>query len=198
MKTCIDVGANYGQEMEEFLLEGFIVYAFEPVPRLIEHLKTYFKNYEGFRPVPMAADIENHWTIFRENTTTACSSIYEFAPNVAEKWHEEERIDFVTVDRYPVMTIRLDTFMNIYNIGEVDYLWIDAQGNDFNVLRSLGERIKDVKEGKCEAALATDLYTNTDNKATSIIIWLREHGFICNLVPHNHKNEADIYFKRPC
>lgn len=203
---CFDVGANFGQELEEFLKAGFTVYAFEPVPRLIEHLKTHFKGYGGFRPVPLAVDIENRWVEFKENPTTACSSIYEFAPDVAAKWSAvahnwnpdvlEQRVDFVTTDRYPVMTTRLDTFMATYKIDHVDYLWVDAQGNDFNVLRSLGDRIRDVKKGQVEAAYHVDLYDNEDNKATDIAAWLNQRGFNCNIVPHPHQNEADVYFER--
>lgn len=204
--VCIDVGANYGQELEFFLVQGYTVYAFEPIPKLCEHLKENFKKYEGYRPVPLAVDIENRWVQFKESNRAACSSIYEFTPNIANLWQTvaddnqgkiEQRTDFVTVDRYPVMTIRLDTFMTAYNIDKVDYLWIDAQGNDFNVLRSCGNRIKDIVAGQCEAALNLDLYSNTDNKTEDIVNWLLQQGFSnCEIKPHDHKNEAEIFFKR--
>lgn len=198
--VCIDVGANFGQELEEFLKAGYTVYAFEPVPRAVEHLKTHFKGYEGFRPVPLAVDIENRWVQFKENPTVACSSMYEFTPDIMRSWDEGGgvvRNDFVTVDRYPVMTTRLDTFMNTYNVGHVDYLWVDAQGNDFNVLLSLGERVKDIEKGQVEAAMNLNLYTGPDNSVNSIALWLRQNGFEVKIVPHHHKNEADIFFERP-
>ena len=203
---CIDVGVNYGQELESFLTKGYIVYAFEPVPKLQVPLKEKFKKYDGYRPVPLVADIENRWVNFNESNETACSSIYEFTPNVAELWKTvaqqsnnaiEHRTDFVITDRYKVMAIRLDTFMEIYSIDKVDYLWIDAQGNDFNVLRSCGDRIKDIKSGQCEAALNLDLYTNIDNKAEDIVNWLQQQGFSnYTIKPHPHKNEADVFFER--
>lgn len=86
--------------------------------------------------------------------------------------------------------------MSAYNISHIDYLWIDAQGNDFRVLQSLGDRISDVKQGRCEVALEVNLYSNVDNTHTSVVAWLEQHGFEAKIEPHGHRKEADILFKR--
>jgi len=195
-KIVFEVGANKGIDTARFLEEGSIVYAFEPTPELILELKNKFKVHLGYMPVPLAVDLENRWTTFNiaGSSDWGCSSIHEFNPNIHQEWGG--RPDFNTTDQCRVMTIRLDTFMNIYNIPHINYLWIDAQGNDFRVLQSLGDRIKDVREGRCEVALEVNLYTGVDNTHTSVCSWLEQHGFSTKIEPHGHRKEADILFKK--
>lgn len=197
MKTVIEVGANRGTDTERwFKDQNNIVYAFEPTPELILFLKEKFKDQENFNLIPAAVDIENSWKWFNiaGNRDWGCSSLYDFNPNIQELW--PKRPDFVVTDRCKVLTMRLDTFMDTYKIKSVDYLWIDAQGNDFLVLQSLGKRISDIKEGKCEAALTVDLYTNSENKVEVIQPWLEKRGFVCEITPDKRHKEADIHFKR--
>jgi FkbM family methyltransferase len=195
-KILVEVGANLGNDTERFLQDGFLVYAFEPTPELNLHLKNRFKDRPGYMPIPMAVDLENRWTTFNiaGSADWGCSSIHEFNPNIHQEW--EGRPDFNTTDRCRVMTIRLDTFMNTYNIPHINYLWIDAQGNDFRVLQSLGDRIKDVNYGRCEVALDVNLYSNVDNTHTSVVAWLEQHGFNAVVKPHIHNKEADVLFKK--
>lgn len=192
----IEVGANLGTDTENFLRQGSTVYAFEPTPELNLQLKNKFKTHPGYMPVPLAVDIENRWTEFNiaGSAGWGCSSIHEFNPNIHQEWMG--RPDFNTTDRCRVMTIRLDTFMNTYGISKVDYLWIDAQGNDFRVLQSLGDRISDIQMGRCEVALEVNLYSNVDNTHTSVSNWLKEHGFKVEVQPHHHFKEADVLFTR--
>jgi hypothetical protein len=97
------------------------------------------------------------------------------------------------------MTMRLDTFLDLYNINEVDYLWIDAQGNDFKVLQSLGSRIASIKEGKCEATFEVALYKEASNHAYDIKQWLESHNFECwfgGIYPVPVQHEVDVHFRR--
>lgn len=194
IRIVFEVGANKGTDTGRFISEGSMVYAFEPTPELNLELKNKFRDNPLYMPVPLAVDLENRWTVFNiaGSSDWGCSSIHEFNPNIHQEWGG--RPDFNTTDRCRVMTIRLDTFMNVYNIPHIDYLWIDAQGNDFRVLQSLGDRIKDVREGRCEVALEVNLYSNVDNTHTSVIAWLEQHGFATKVEPHGHRKEADILF----
>lgn len=196
MGTIIEVGANSGSDTQNFLSMGHVVYSFEPTPELILHLQQRFKNIETFHLAPMAVDIEEGWARFNiaGGGDWGCSSLYNFTPNIHEKW--AGRPDFLMTDQVTVMKIRLDTFMDIYGIDRVDYLWIDAQGNDFRVLQSLGDRIDDIFEGKCEGAYTVDLYTDTDNSVHSISKWLQDRGFETTISPDNVGKEADVHFRR--
>jgi len=94
------------------------------------------------------------------------------------------------------MTIRLDTFLELYDINHIDYLWIDAQGSDFNVLQSLGNKIRIVKEGKCEGSERVNLYKNIDNNSRNIAQYLQQHGFSTLIQPIGLGQESDIHFKK--
>lgn len=196
MGIVIEVGANYGTDTMNFLNNGDSVYAFEPTPELILHLQSKFKSNPNFHLVPMAADIENGWAQFNiaGGGDWGCSSLYDFTPDIHDKW--QGRPDFNMTDSVTVMKIRLDTFMNLYNIQTVDYLWIDAQGNDFRVLQSLGDRVSDIINGKCEGAYTVDLYDGTINDVRIIKSWLNEQGFKTRIQPDNVGKEADVHFWR--
>jgi hypothetical protein len=95
-----------------------------------------------------------------------------------------------------VQTIRLDTFILENGIEKIDYLWVDAQGNDFKVLKSLGDKIDIVLKGKCEGAYTVDLYKTDENRVEDIVSWLQSNKFSCNVIPDNVGKEADIHFSR--
>ena len=196
-KVIVEVGANYGNDTANFLSdENNDVWAFEPTPELIDHLQNRFKNNKRFHLVGKAVDIDEGKKIFNiaGSGDWGCSSLYEFTEDIHEKW--QGRPDFNITHRVEVETIRLDTFINQNNINKIDYLWIDAQGNDFRVLKSLGNKIDIVVEGKCEGAYTVDLYKTTENKVQDIVKWLQEKGFNCNVIPDNVNKEADVHFKR--
>jgi len=64
-----------------------------------------------------------------------------------------------------VPTTRLDSFLDASGIAQVDYLKIDAQGADFLVIRSAGNRLKDVRKIKLEVTTTpTQLYVGGATK----------------------------------
>ena len=200
MKTIIEVGTKDGYDTHRFLLDpDNLVYSFEPTPELQVFLQNKFRGHIGYKNlnlIPAAVDIKDGFTQFNIAAVEdwGCSSLNEFSDN---RFNDFPGRDIRTTHSVKVMTIRLDTFMSIHNIKEVDYLWIDAQGSDFNVLKGLGDRITDIKEGKCESAYAADLYKNSNNKTNDIVKWLTAKGFNCTInIESRERKEADIHFKR--
>lgn len=196
MKTKIEVGANWGGDTQSLAADGSVVYAFEPTPSLADHLRNRFKDNSNVHIVEKAVDEHDGVAEFNIAGTGdwGCSSLYEFSEDIHSKWNG--RPDFHFTDRCEVETIRLDTFIQQNEIDSIDYLWIDAQGNDFNVLKSLGYFINRVKAGKCEGSYTVDLYQGTNNNVNDIEIWLESNGFKCTIIPDNVNKEADIHFKR--
>jgi FkbM family methyltransferase len=198
MKSVIvEVGANYGNDTENFVNNtNNEVWAFEPTPELIEHLLKRFEGRDNFNLIGKAVDTEETVRTFNiaGSRDWGCSSLYEFAEDIHEKW--EGRPDFQVTHTAEVETIRLDTFINQNKIQRIDYLWIDAQGNDFRVLKSLGDKIDIVVKGKCEGAYTVDLYKTQENRVEDIVAWLQSNGFVCNVVPDGVNKEADVHFVR--
>lgn len=197
MRTVVEVGANWGGDTAKFAKEkNTRVFAFEPTPELFEHLSNTYSSYNRVTILPYAVDEEEGNAIFNIAGTGdwGCSSLYSFDPEIHDKW--EGRPDFHFTNQVTVQKIRLDNFIDEYAIDSIDYLWIDAQGNDFRVLKSLGEKVSIVKEGKCEGAYTVDLYINTENHVNDISSWLNENGFKYKIVPDNVGKEADVHFWR--
>ncbi len=198
MKTIIEVGTKDGYDTYVFLKDpDNIVYTFEPTPELQVYIQNKFRghiNYKNLNLIPAAVDIKDGFSQFNIAAIEdwGCSSLNEFSEDVNKTFPGR---DIRMTHSVKVMTMRLDTFMSIHNIAEVDYLWIDAQGSDFNVLKSLGDRITDVKAGKCESAYAYDLYKNSNNNTVDIVKWLENYGFKCTVeVDANTGKEADVHF----
>lgn len=196
MKTVIEVGANWGGDTERLATKNTIVYAFEPTPQLVDHLIDKFKNNNNVHIIDAAVDEEEGSAIFNIAGTAdwGCSSLYSFTEDIHEKW--KGRPDFHFTDTCIVNKVRLDSFIEDYKIDSVDYLWIDAQGNDFKVLKSLGDKVSLIKEGKCEGSYTVDLYQDTNNNVEDIVKWLEDKGFECKIIPDNVGKEADVHFKR--
>jgi FkbM family methyltransferase len=179
MKTILDIGANDGKEtFERANQNDCIVYAFEPAWELLsKYLWPMALQAQNLRIIPFAVDIENSFKTFNVagNGDWGCSSLHEFSDDLETKW--PGRLDFKKTHSYIVPTITLFHFCELYNINEIDFIEIDAQGNDFNVLKSLGDKISIVKEGVIEASNNVDLYKNVNNRKEDILFYLQTNGF---------------------
>lgn len=199
MRTVIEVGMNQGTDTSRYLTDSnMVLYGFEPTVELVKMLNEKFGMDDRVKIVPMAVDVENRFTHFNVAgwQDWGCSSLNEFTDGVSEKWNG---FNFHFTGRQSVMTIRLDDFMRLYNItGDIDYLHVDAQGSDFNVLKSLGDRIDSIKAGQVEVSYNVPLYKGVDNSFDSVSKWLTERGFEYD-VEYDHpvyKTEANVKFRR--
>lgn len=196
MKTIIEVGGHDGKDTERLLDGGANrVFTFEPLPDLYAKLQARFSGNESLFLVPHAVDLEEQWRWFNVviGKGTGVSSLHEMNPDTETVWPGVFR-KFGARQR--VWTTRLDTFIRANAIETIDYLWIDAQGNDWRVLQSLGDEIARVIEGKCEAANTFDLYLDVDNRVSSIAPWLQQRGFDVAFVPDGSYKEGDVHFRR--
>ena len=202
MGVIIEVGANEGQDTVKFLEEGKKVYCFEPIPNHAKNLWDKFGKDPNFHLMTIAIDLENGFRKFNieERADWGCSSLHDVAPNNPNGINYTTHIE-------NVMCMRLDTFMDLYGITDIDYLHIDTQGNDFRVLQSLGDKISYVKEGAAEVAQNAKYYAVDDNTVDVVKPWLEGHGFDVKAVDDGigkehtgacpNGNEANLFFKRP-
>lgn len=194
----IEVGSNTGSDTEKFVKENSILFCFEPVHNLYINLWNKYKQYDNVFIFPFAIDEKNDFQQFNVSTVAnqGCSSLNEYNPNIKNLW--PGRPDFTFGDHYIVPTITLNSFIQLYGIPHIDYLWIDAQGHDFKVLKSLESRINIVKEGRCEAAHNVNLYDKTDNFYKNILQYLEKFNFKCEieLDKSGFGAECDVFFKK--
>jgi len=199
MRTVIEVGMNQGTDTPNYLTQNdMVLYGFEPTVELVKLLNEKYGNDSRVKIIPLAVDIENRFTTFNVAgwQDWGCSSLNDFTDNVSERW---SGFDFHYTGKQSVMTIRLDDFCRMHNITQIDYLHVDAQGSDFNVLKSLGDYIDIVHAGVVEVSYNVPLYKGVDNSYDSVSAWLTDKGFVFD-VTYDHpefKTEANIYFRRP-
>ena len=125
----------------------------------------------------------------------ASSSLYE----LSEYALHNTKIKYV--NKIMVDVIRMDTFLNNNDIEVVDYLHCDAQGNDLTILKSFGNRLNNIRYGKIEVSLKTELYKNTCNMIDDTVKFLDDNGFkIINLdniykISNRHDVNLEFYNK---
>lgn len=202
MKIIVEVGANLGTDTGRMFNESTeptLIYAIEPTPHCLEILHAHFDDNPNIIIVPVAIDDVDGSKLFNiaGHSDWGCSSLHEFVPGIEEKYPHFPDLHYT--DSVVVNTMRLDTFMDIHNIKQIDYLWIDAQGNDFVVLKSLGDKIGCVVAGQCEVQSTSDaeIYHGVVNDYDSVNAWLNDNGF--DTRPRGGVgivNEMNLYFTR--
>ena len=197
-KTIIEVGGNLGQHTRQFVSPDTQLFVFEPVVELYYKLWDRYKSNPNVLILPFAIDekcsIQKFNVAAVPGESWGVSSLNEFSDDLEITW--PGRKDFKFTHSYMVPTLRLDTFCELYGITSIDYLWVDAQGHDFKVLKSLGSMITSVKEGRCEAAYKVKLYKNTDNQHSKITQYLSQFNFTTQTSPDSTGAECDILFSK--
>jgi FkbM family methyltransferase len=190
----IDVGAHYGEKTFEPAERdpALRVYAFEPnlpvAARTIGRLPNYVV-------LPMAVAEEDGCADFHLNAFAAASSLLPFDPAGLKGWVGGDQL--AVLRKVCVPTIRLDTFLNLMGIAEVDFLKIDAQGSDLAVIRSLGDRIADVRSLSLEVQInPVPLYAGGSDKQ-AVIDYLRRRGFaLVSTERQSYDQEENLSFSR--
>ena len=194
-RTWIDVGAHHGEHSLAAAANdpSLLVHAFEPLPTL--HDKLVKELQPNFTAHPMAVSDHDGTAVFRINSFDAASSLLALNEAARSNWTgghllREER-------ELVVPTTRLDTFMRDNKIATVEFLKIDAQGADFSVVRSLGDRISDVQRIQLEVVpSANQLYRGAAAKQT-IVAYMAEHGFALEKTEdQSHGQEQNLTFAR--
>lgn len=198
-KIFFDVGANFGTTSLQIAKNDpeMIVYAFEPTPELILHLKRCSSNLENYNVVGKAvSDYEGKATFnIAGQADWGCSSLLEFSEKSKTEW--PGRTDFVVTRQIEVEVIRLYNFIMLNDIEIIDYFHCDTQGSDLDVLYGLGDKISIIKEGVIEAAAKRDILYKNQNDYLECIEFLKMNNFEIIAVHSNDPdtNEVNIHFK---
>jgi hypothetical protein len=175
MSVIVEVGAHLGAETFNFLGDAeALVYAFEPEQRSFAELYRKAQSYPRLTVLPFAVDIgDNQEPLFHRESGFSTLDPPAFGSQSAQftmTW-----------------TIRLDTFMTLYNIEKIDYLRIDAPLREEMCLESIDTRIKDVQRGRIRRY----------GPRSVVPAWLLDHGFHLELdTTSDNVTDPDIRFWR--
>jgi FkbM family methyltransferase len=145
--------------------------------------------------IPMAVALRDGTAELKVTAFDAASSLLDVDERVAAKWiGGAGMLDIV--DRLPVHTIRLDTFMNGMGIRHVHFLKVDAQGADLDVVRSAGNRLVDIDRITLEVTKAEQLYRGAAS-TEEVLAFMTERGFkLLNRADQASGQEENLTFVR--
>lgn len=204
MPLMIEVGSFDGADSLEFHRQGYEVFTFEPKKDLYNHLKQRTFDLRGYTVINKAVSIVNGEIDFYLCAEGGASSILPFKSDeeLDRHWTPDRKDIHYSGTSYKVQSTRLDTFLEENELGNrtIDYLHIDAQGADLDVLRSLGRYVSNVQRGVLETcySLKKAIYSNQSDDVNAVKDWLETNGFVIEQIAPNDVTycECNVYFKR--
>lgn len=198
--VVIEVGANNGSTFYEMVNKrpDVIFFGFEPVVEMHDKLSAVFQKNRNYLAYRCAVGTNRGVRRFYVSGTHdwGCSSFLEFSPGLDHTWPGRE--DFVVTEVADVLVVRLDEFIKSWSaiIKNVDFLHIDAQGTDLDVLKSAGDCLSMIRAGVMEVPQsdAVALYKNQHTRKQALD-FLEEKGFKVSAIEHQ-QNEDNIFFTR--
>jgi FkbM family methyltransferase len=193
-RTWIDVGAHEGESTFPYAAAdpSLLVYAFEPNLRAAGRIMGRLRNYVV---LPIAIAEKDGSAELQLNEYEQSSSL--LAPDEAgmRSWVTEQQ--FKVVGSVTVPTMRLDTFINAVGLRAIDFLKVDAQGLDLEVVKSAGDRLADVAKVQLEATTVSyRQYEGAPGKSV-IVDFMESNGFRLNREElQSHGQEANLTFIR--
>lgn len=167
MNAIFDVGADDGFHgiLFAFLNPKIKVFAFEPIKgskkRILNNLKKieiFFKiKLKNYKIINNAISDFNGHSIFYETNYKVASSLYKPKNKLDKYWTTSKDLLIKTVSKglkvkkkYKVKVITLNNFCKLNSIKQINYLHIDAQGHDLQVISGLKNFKEKLYEGVVE------------------------------------------------
>ena len=187
----LDIGAFVGTHtlmMRELIGESGEVYLFEPQPDCINLLeKTIYANrFDNCSIIPKLVGQEDGT---QELMTTKSP---DSTSNVTDRDPWNRGYDSVSVG----MT-RLDSFLHDNHIEEVDFIKVDVQGAELQVIKGLGTRLADVSTIYME--IHSKYIANVPEEVSDLFDTLHSKGDIIRVdanTPNVVENAEEIMFER--
>jgi len=191
----IDVGAHLGQDTLDAALKNprLLVFAFEPNWTLARQILARAAN---FVVLPLAVSDTDGVAKFFINAEDGSSSLCEIDERYTWKGPGAPSDIRVTAEVL-VPTIRLDTFMASAGLGTVDYLKIDAEGVDFRVIQSAGDRLRDIRKVKAEVEVSENRSYKGSASREQMIAFMTKRGFTLTATElQNQGRQQNLTFRR--
>ena len=197
----IDVGASDGRVWLSWFKQSpdAHIYAFEPDPRNFEKMQERQAGKPNVRMYDTAVstvDSPSGIPFYISNDRNS-SSVYPYDQNNIRKWkYPPGRRLFKTIEQITVPAIRLDTLIKKERIRYVDFLKIDAQGHELEILKSLGKSITKVREIVVEASLTPfSIYDGQTNQKDEIMDFMTRNNFKLHRQEKMSRNqEINLWF----
>jgi len=190
--VIVEAGAHIGTDTCEMakLWPQAMIYAFEPLPELFSQLKKNTSSFPNVKCFEMAlGDKTGTCNIYQSSgESDGSSSILE------PKEHLKNHPNVIFEQRIEVEVITLNDWIKKYNVDKVDFLWLDLQGFELNVLKESKEIISKVSVIYTEVSII-------ENYSKSALYpelrdWLKEKGFKVKKKKIAWKDGGNVLFVR--
>jgi len=122
--VMIDVGAHKGSSADFFAASGWKVHCFEPDKKNFDYLKKKFKkNLDIYVTNYAVTNKTGNQSFYQSSITDGINSLVNF--------HNSHNL------AYKVETIKLKDYLIQRKINAIDFLKIDVEGGDFDVIKSI-------------------------------------------------------------
>lgn len=194
MRIKIVIGLHTSMEFleEARTNKSLIVYAFEPNSEIVKFNYNKFEIPENYIIINKAVSNYNGIVPFYICSMDSCSSLMDWGngPTMGE------------MKKIEVECIRMDRFIEEIGINEIQFVSIDTQGSDLDVLKGFGDKIEIVKEGICESMSEDTEWRLYDNQPSfsEFIEFFSKFGYKIDWEYNSNggcpKNEVNIHFKK--
>lgn len=190
--VIIEAGAHIGfdsAEMARYWKKGHL-HCFEPVPHIYEQLlgnTQYYKNINTYK-LALGEQTGTSEIYVSKGAQNASSSL------LAPKDHLDIYPDITFEEKIEIQTINLDEWAQQNRIAKVDFMWLDLQGFELQVLRAAPQVLK----------LVTAIYTEVHTQETYVGVplymelkaFLEEAGFEVTHEDLSYQEGGNVLFVR--
>lgn len=185
--VILDIGSRDLDQSIEFnsVFGNAQIIAFEPNPPQFDICFEKSKPYQNIRVEQLAI-----------SNTNGTLDFYVTHGNVgASSLLKPMNVPFASTQAFTkisVPSVKLGEWLDANNIGVVDVMWLDTQGVELDALKSMGEKLKQVKFIHCEASELP--YYEGHLLKTDLVNFLEENSFELIFINEAYHpfNEGDI------
>jgi 2-O-methyltransferase len=175
--VIVDAGAHDGSDSVEMcrIFRGSKIYAFEPVPVIFDRLRENTKRYSRIKCYNLALSSQSGPQKLYVSSGTSDGSSSLLRP----KDHLLDHPDVFFESEINVNTITLDDWASKEHISQVDFLWLDLQGSELEVLKASKKVLRLVSVVHME--VSTRMTYENVPLYTKVKEWMKEIGFVAEV-----------------
>ena len=149
--VVIDIGSHKGEYIRSIIKNFFIekIYSFEPNIEIFEILKKNFQNEKKIVINNCGISQEEGFINFNKNLESSSSTINKLNENSKYFKKKYLLLNFLNLkkvsEKIKIKVIRLENYLKKEKIKKIEILKIDTEGYEYQVLKSLGDNIKNIQ-----------------------------------------------------
>lgn len=195
--VVVEGGAHIGYDTVRFAAEwpAGVVHAFEPVPSLFAQLEQATGELDNVRTHELALGAQDgRTTIHLSGGDVSAGRSDASSSLLAPKEHLRLHPQILFTEELEVETVTLDSWCRKERIGRVDFLWLDLQGYEMQVLAAATETLAGVRAIHTEVSLL-EMYDGS-TLYPELRAWLAERGFVVAAERLPHPDMGNVLFVR--